>query len=165
MLWQACASDSHPPGLPFAIVGADTILAWCRREEDAHTIAAAKEAAAEVADLAESGVEWIDEARRRRTRVLVARVADKLPEWKCVLADTHPDGFRWALVDGTDRMAFTKTLAVASFAVEVSTSMPELAAITRAAAIRDDEPWTKEDTAVVKTLALRLRRRLAELGT
>jgi hypothetical protein len=44
------------------------------------------------------------------------------------------------LVKGADRMAFSKTLAVASFAVEVSTSMPELAAITRAAAIRDDEP-------------------------
>jgi hypothetical protein len=164
MPWQACESETHPTGFPFAIVAGDAVVAWCKREEDAQAIVEGREAAAEIADLADPSLDGIDETKRRRIRVLVTRIGEKLPAWRALRPDAHPDGFPWAITDGADRAAYVATSQMGGFVVELGASVPELAAITRAAIARADEPWTKQDIAVAKTLALRLRRRLAEIG-
>lgn len=163
MLWLVCGADTHPSGFAFAIVRGEAVLAWCKREEDAQAIVEAHEAAPEIADLAESGLDWLDEGKRRRVRALVTRVGEKLPEWKCLRPHEHPEGFGWAIVDGAERVAYVATARLAGFVVELSTTVPALSAVTRAAAARTDEGWAAQDTAVVKTLARRLRRRLAEI--
>lgn len=93
----------------------------------------------------------------------MTRVGDKLPEWRCLRAGTHPDGFPLAITQGAERIAWVSSGPVAAFVVEASGNVPELSAITRAAATRNDEQWSPQDVAVVKTLALRLKRRLAAL--
>jgi hypothetical protein len=54
---------------------------------------------------------------------------------------------------------------VAAFVVEAGAAFQDLAAITQKAAMYGDEDWTRQDTAVVITLAGRLRRRLRLMGT
>ena len=105
MLWLVCGADTHPSGFAFAIVRGEAVLAWCKREEDAQAIVEAHEAAPEIADLAESGLDWLDEGKRRRVGAKVTRVGEKLPEWRCLHPDEHPEGVGWAIVDGAERVA------------------------------------------------------------
>jgi len=163
MLWLVFAADSHPPGFPFAVGHAGGPIVWCRREADARFVAEAKEAAAEIAELADPGFDRLDEPRRRRIRALVARAATKSASWSCRRPETHPVDFPFAITEEDDVVAYATTPAVAAFAIEANAAFQDLAAITEKAAMYRDEDWTRQDTAVVITLAGRLRRRLRAL--
>jgi len=163
MPWLVYAADSHPPGLPYAVADAGNPIAWCRREADARFVAEAAEAAAEIAELADPGFDRLDEAKRRRIRALVARAATKSAPWSCRRPETHPTDFPFAVMDEDDVIAYAKTPALAAFVIEANVTFLDLAAITEKGAMYREEDWTRQDTAVVITLAGRLRRRLRAL--
>jgi hypothetical protein len=52
---------------------------------------------------------------------------------------------------------------VAAFVIDAGATFQDLAAITQKGAMYRDEDWTRQDTAIVITLAGRLRRRLRAL--
>ncbi len=165
MPWLLCTADSHPHGFPFAIIDAGVPVAWCKRGPDAKFLAEAKEGAAEIADLADPGFDRLDESKRRRIRMLVARAGTKSANWSCRLPESHPVDFPFAITDDDDIIAYAKTFAVAAFIVEASANFQDMAAITQKGAMYHGEDWTAQDTAAVITLASRLRRRLRNLGS
>jgi len=163
MPWLVFAADAHPPGFPFAIGDAGDPIIWCKREADARFLAEAEEAAAEIAELADPGFDRLDEPRRRRIRALVARAATKSASWSCRRPETHPVDFPFAIAEEDDIIGYAKTPAVAALAVEAGATFQDLAAITQKGAMYRDEDWTPQETAIVITLAGRLRRRLRAL--
>lgn len=164
MPWLVFAADIHPPGFPFAVADAGDPIVWCKREADARFLAEAEETAAEIAELADPGFDRLDEPRRRRIRALVARGATKSPAWSCIRPEAHPADFPFVITEEDEVIACAKTPPVAAFVVEASATFPDLAAITQKAAMYGDEDWNRQDTAVVMTLAGRLRRRLRALA-
>jgi hypothetical protein len=163
MPWLVLAADAHPPGFPFAIAEGDDAIVWCKREADARFVAEAEEAAAEIATLADPGLDRLDEPRRRRIRALVARAATKSEAWRCRRPEVHPVDFPFAIAEEDEVIGYAKTPALADFVVEVSATFQDLAAITQKGAMYRDEDWTPQDTAIVITLAGRLQRRLRAL--
>jgi hypothetical protein len=165
MPWLVFAADAHPPGFPFAVADAGDPIVWCKREADARFLAEAEESAAEIAELADPGFDRLDEPRRRRIRALVGRAATKAAAWSCVRAEAHPADFPFVITEEDEVIGCAKTPPVAAFVVEAGAAFQDLAAITQKAAMYGDEDWTRQDTAVVITLAGRLRRRLRLMGT
>jgi hypothetical protein len=163
--WLVFAADAHPPDFPFAVADAGDPIVWCKREADARFLAEAEEAAAEIAELADPGFDRLDEPRRRRIRALVARAATKSAAWSCVRPEAHPADFPFVITEEDEVIGCAKTPPVAAFVVEAGAAFQDLAAITQKAAMYGDEDWTRQDTAVVITLAGRLRRRLRLMGT
>jgi hypothetical protein len=161
--WLVFAADAHPPGFPFAVADAGDPIVWCKREADARFLAEAEETAAEIAELADPGFDRLDEPRRRRVRALVARAATKSAAWRCVRPEAHPVDFPFVITEEDEVIGCAKTPSVAAFVVEAGVAFQDLAAITQKAAMYGDEDWTRQDTAVVITLAGRLRRRLRAL--
>ncbi len=164
MLWLVFAADAHPPGFPYAIGDAGGPIVWCRREADARFMVEAAEAAAEIAELADPGFDRLDEPRRRRIRALVGRAATKSGAWACRRPETHPVDFPFAIAEEDDVVAYARTPAVAAFVTDANAVFRDLAAVTEKGAMYRDEDWTRQETAVVITLAGRLRRRLRALA-
>jgi len=164
MLWLVFAADLHPPGFLYAVGDVDGPIVWCRREADARFVAEAAEAAAEIAELAEPGFDRLDEPRRRRIRALVGRAVMKSAIWSCHRSETQPVEFPFAITEEGEVVAYAKTPALAAFVIEANAAFRDLSAITEKAAMYRDEDWTRQDTAVVLTLAGRLRRRLRALA-
>jgi hypothetical protein len=163
MAWLVFAADAHPAGFPFAVGDAGVPIIWCKREADARFVAEAEEAAAEIADLADPGLDRLDEPKRRRIRALVARAATKSVTWGCRRPEAHPADFPFAITEEGEIIGYARTPAGAAFMVDAGATFQDLAAITQKGAMYRDEDWTRQETATVITLAGRLRRRLRDL--